>query len=470
MPGGEVSVRWEVANDESFRRVIQEGAETARPELAHSIHVEVDGLEPGREYFYRFKAGSEISPIGRTKTAPAAGASISEMTFAFASCQQYEHGYFTAYRRMAEEDLDFVVHLGDYIYEYGTLEDVAPNGNVRAHNSPRVRTLEDFRDRYALYRSDEDLRAAHAAFPWILTWDDHEAENNYADEFPENGPKSDAFVQRRTDAYQAYYEHMPLRRSSMPQGPNATIYRRLSYGGLAEFNVLDTRQYRDNQADGDGKKPPTPETRDSDRTLLGEEQERWLLDGLASSGGRWNVLAQQVFFARSDKPGTFGVPLRDMDAWDGYDGSRDRIVDFMARRSVENPVVLTGNVHANWANEILADFDDPDSPAIATEFVGTSITSIGDGADVQPDTAKTLADNSYIKFFNDRRGYVRCRLTPDSWQTDYRVLPYVSEPGAPVITRASFVVENGDPRLRMAGEEPEATDTRVSPEVETSRI
>jgi len=469
MPDGEVPVRWEVASDEGFRRVVQKGTEPARPELAHSVHAEVDGLDPGREYFYRFKAGSEISPVGRTKTAPAVGASVSEMTFAFVSCQQYEHGYFTAYRRMAEEELDLVVHLGDYIYEYGSLEDLAPNGNVRAHNTPRVLTLADFRNRYALYRSEEELQEAHAAFPWIVTWDDHEAENNYADEFPENGPESEAFVRRRAYAYQAYYEHMPLRRSSMPQGPDATLYRRLSYGELAEFNVLDTRQYRDNQANGDGKKPPTPETKDPDRTLLGEEQERWLLDGLAASEARWNVLAQQVFFARSNKPGVGGQYLRDMDAWDGYDGSRDRIVDFIARRYVENPVVLTGNVHANWANEILADFEDLDSPAVATEFVGTSITSIGDGADVQPDTAKTLADNPHIKFFNDRRGYVRCRITPDSWQTDYRVLPYVSQPGAPITTRASFVVENGDPRLQMAGEEPEAADTRVSPEIETTR-
>ena len=464
MPDREVPVRWEVARDESFRRVVQEGVESARPELGHSVHVEVEGLEPGREYYYRFKAGSELSPTGRTKTAPASSAAVSEMTFAFASCQQYEHGYFTAYRRMAEEDLDLVVHLGDYIYEYGTYEDLAPNGNVRVHGSPRVQTLQDYRDRYALYRRDEDLQAAHAAFPWIVTWDDHEAENNYAGEFPENGPASALFVQRRASAYQAYYEHMPLRRSSMPRGPDMPIYRRLAFGDLAEFNVLDTRQYRDNQANGDGNKPPTPETRDPDRTLLGEEQERWLMDGLAASGARWNVLTQQLFFARADKPGVDGRLYRDMDAWDGYDGCRDRIVDFISRQDVENPVVLSGNVHANWANQILADFDDPDSPPVCAEFVGTSISSIGDGADVHPNTAAVMTENPHIKFFNDRRGYVRCRVTPDAWQTDYRVLPYVSEPGASVSTRASFVVENGDSRLQMTGAEPEAADTRVSPE------
>ena len=468
MPDGEVPVRWQVASDENFRRIVRRGAGPARPELAHSVHVEVEGLEPGREYFYRFEAGSELSPVGRTRTAPAAGASVSGMTFAFASCQQYEHGYFTAYRHMAEEDLDLVAHLGDYIYEYGTYEDLAPDGNVRAHDSPRVQTLGDYRDRYALYRTDEDLQAAHAAFPWIVTWDDHEAENNYAGEFPENGPASNLFVRRRADAYQAYYEHMPLRRSSMPRGPNMPIYRRIAFGDLVEFNVLDTRQYRDNQADGDGNKPPTPETRDPDRTLLGEHQERWLLDGLAASGARWNVLAQQVIFARINKPGVDGRYRRDMDAWDGYDSCRDRIVDYIAGRGVENPVVLTGNVHANWANEILSNFDDPDSAPVGAEFVGTSISSIGDGADVHPYTAAIMTENPHTKFFNDRRGYVRCRLTPDAWQTDYRVLPYVKQPGAPITTRASFVVENGDPRLQLSADEPEAGGALVSPQ--TSRI
>ena len=451
MPDREIPVRWQVAADENFRRIVREGAEFARPELAHSVHAEVEGLEPGREYFYRFKVGPELSPVGRTKTAPEAGSSVSEMTFAFASCQQYEHGYFTAYRGMSEEDLDLVVHLGDYIYEYGAYEDLAPGGNARPHNGPHTFTLEEYRDRHALYRSDEDLQAAHAAFPWIVTWDDHEVQDNYAGEYPEPGPASEAFVQRRADAYQAYYEHMPLRRSSVPQGPDALLFRRLSYGDLAEFNVLDTRQYRDDQANGDGAQPPSPESDDPERTLTGDEQERWLLDGLSASEARWNVLAQQVFFARIDFQGGDGRQLQ-MDAWDGYPGSRDRILDFIARQGVENLVVLTGNVHRNWANELLADFEAPDSPPVGAEFVGTSITSGGDGSDVHGDTAAIPAENPHIKFFNGQRGYVRCRLTPGSWQTDYRVLPYVKEPGAPVVTRASLVVENGNPRIQPASE------------------
>ena len=449
LPDREIPVRWQVAGDENFRQIVRQGTELARPELAHSVHVEVEGLEPAREYFYRFMVGLELSPTGRTKTAPAAGASVSGMTFAFASCQQYEHGYFTAYRRMAEEDLDLVVHLGDYIYEYGPGEDVTSGGNVRAHDR-RVSTLGDFRDRYALYRTDEDLKAAHAAFPWIVTWDDHEVENNYAGEFPETGPASPFFVQRRAAAYQAYYEHMPLRRSSIPRGPDMPIYRRLVYGDLVDFSVLDTRQYRDDQASGDGKQPPSPEARDPGRTLLGSRQERWLLNGLSASKARWNVVAQQVFFARFDAQD--GVKrMFEMDAWDGYEAQRNRIVERVAEEEIDNFVVLTGNVHGNWANEILTNFDDPDSStSVGAEFVGTSITSGGDGSDVRPGTLETLDENPHVKFWNDQRGYVRCRLTPDAWQTDYRVLPYVKEPGAPIATRTSLIVENGDQRVQMA--------------------
>jgi alkaline phosphatase D len=460
MPDQEVPVRWQVAEDEGFKRVVQTGTEYARIELAHSVHAEVEGLEPGREYFYRFKAGSEISPVGRTKTAPAAGTSVAEMNFAFASCQQYEHGYFTAYRRMSEEDLDLIVHLGDYIYEYGPGEFDAPGGNARIHNSHQVFMLFEYRNRYALYRMDEDLQASHAAFPWIVTCDDHEAQNNYAGETPENGPPG-IFTWRRAAAYQAYYEHMPLRSASTPSGPDMLLYRRLAYGDLVEFNVLDTRQYRDDQANGDGIKPLSLESTTPERTLMGDEQERWLLDGLADSGARWNVLAQQIFFARRGYRDRLGQRF-DMNAWDGYSGSRDRVVESIAERGV--------NVHANWANEILRDFDDPGSSPVGVEFVGTAITSGGDGSDTDAAAAAVMAENPHIKFYNDRRGYVRCRVTPDAWQADYRILPYVKQPGAPVSTAASFVVEDGNPRLQLASEEPEAANTRVSQPPEIVRL
>ena len=235
----------------------------------------------------------------------------------------------------------------------------------------------------------------------------------------------------------------------MPRGPEMPVYRRLTYGDLLEFNVLDTRQYRDDQASGDGRRTPGPESRDPNRTLMSAKQERWLLDGLAASNARWNILAQQVFFAQYDNQGGDGRRF-EMDAWDGYAPCRDRIVDFASERDVENLVVLTGNVHGNWANEILADFDDPDSPSVGVELVGTSITSGGDGSDVWPGADTVMAENPHVKFSNNQRGYARCRLTPDAWQTDYRVLPFVKEPGAPIATRASYVVENGYPRLQAA--------------------
>lgn len=461
MPQKKIPVRWEVAEDENFRRVVEKGKAFARPELAHSVHVEVEDLEPGREYFYRFKAGREVSPVGRTKTAPAAGAGVAEMTFAFASCQQYEHGYFTAYRRMAEEEqLDLVVHLGDYIYEYGPNQYVAPGGNVRAHSGPEIITLSDYRNRHAQYRTDEDLQAAHAVFPWAVTWDDHEVENNYADEIPENGQSVEAFILRRAAAYQAYYEHMPLRKTSVPSGPDMQLYRRLTYGNLAEFNVMDTRQYRDDQAAGDGTDPPNPGSLDPARTITGDEQERWLLDGLAASGATWNVLAQQVFFAQRDFRVGAGQRFS-MDAWDGYIGSRNRITGFIQERDVRNPVVLTGDVHNNWACDLKANFDDQSSETLGVEFVGTSITSGGDGADTSPNQEAVKAENPHIKFFNGQRGYVRCRLTPEEWRTDYRVLPFVKQPGAPVYTRASFVVEAGNPGIQPAAEQP-VQGTRVS--------
>ncbi|MGH2919273.1 MAG: alkaline phosphatase D family protein [Solirubrobacteraceae bacterium] len=445
MPARSFPVKWELAHDERFRRVVRRGEQDARSELAHSVHVELDGLEPGREYFYRFRAGGEMSPVGRTKTAPRRD--VGSLRFAFASCQQYEHGYYTAYGHMAREDLDLVVHLGDYIYEYGPNEYVAPGGNVRDHSGPEIVSLEDYRNRHAQYRTDPDLQAAHHAFPWLVTFDDHEVENNWADEVPENGQPVEPFLRRRAAALRAYYEHMPLRRSARPHGIDMALYRRAAFGDLATFHVLDTRQYRSDQACGDGTDIGCAERLDPARTITGDAQERWLLGGLARSRATWNVLAQQVFMAQRDfEPGP--AQRFSMDAWDGYAASRERLLSFIERRQVANPVVLTGDVHNNWAADLKADFDDPDSRTLGSEFVGTSITSGGDGADTTPSGLQTLAQNPHITFFNGQRGYVRCRLDNEAWRSDYRVVPYVKVAGAPIATRASFVVEAGSPGLQ----------------------
>ncbi len=253
MPNEPVEVAWQVADDEGFTKVAREGTTTATPDWGHTVHVEVDGLQPGRWYFYRFKAGSEVSPTGRTRTMPAIDATTPRLKFAFASCQHFETGYYTAYKHMREDDLDLVFHLGDYIYEGAARDD-----RVRKHVGGKINSLDDYRNRYAQYRSDHDLLAMHAAVPWIVTWDDHEVENNYAGPHPEDLKVSqEDFLKRRAQAYQAYYENMPLRRSTLPHGPDMPLYRRLPYGQLADFLVLDTRQYRTDQPCGDGRKQPS---------------------------------------------------------------------------------------------------------------------------------------------------------------------------------------------------------------------
>lgn len=468
MPPHSVPVKWEIATDPYFRSIVGRGTELARPELGHSIHVEVSGLKANHEYFYRFKSGSEISPTGKTKTLPESGEGISQLKFAFVSCQQFEHGYFTAYQHLAKEELDLVFHLGDYIYEYGPNEYIAASGNVRTHSGPEIKTLVDYRNRYAQYRSDTHLQAAHAAFPWIVTWDDHEVENNYANIIPEKGQSVEEFIIRRAAAYQAYYEHMPLRKSSLPQGADMKIYRQFEYGDLASFYVLDTRQYRDDQANGDKSSPQTPESLDPKRTLLGTEQEEWLFQRLDNSTKKWNVLAQQIFFAQRNY-GTAASPKYSMDAWDGYPAARQHVLDYAKENQLNNLIVLTGDVHASWASNLLEDFNDGNSRIFGAEFVGTSITSGGNGADKRADTDKILGLNPNIKFFNDYRGYVRCKVTPDRWQADYRVVPYVSVIGADISTRASFVFEKDGQGLKQISTTEVPLGQKLSTEVEEDR-
>jgi alkaline phosphatase D len=468
MPAHVVPVQWELATDENFRHVIKRGTEQASPALAHSVHVEVTGLKPKMVYYYRFTSGNEVSPVGRTKTLPAKGESVSSLTFAFASCQQFEHGFFTAYKHMANEELDLVFHLGDYIYEYGPNEYVASGGNVRTHSGEEIITIEDYRNRFAQYRSDADLRAAHAAFPWIVTWDDHEVENNYANVIPEKDQSVEEFIKRRAAAYQAYYEHMPLRKSSLPHEGGMQLYRDFSYGDLASFYVLDTRQYRDDQANGDGSKPHSSESLDPNRTILGTAQEKWLLNHLGGSSAKWNVLAQQVFFAQRNF-GTSEAPRFSMDSWDGYPAARERITDFVTEKNMNNLIVLTGDVHASWTSNIMTDYDNPESPIFGAEFVGTSISSGGDGSDWRADTEKTLEQNPNIKFFNNFRGYVRCQVTPEQWRADYRVLPYVKQPGADVSTRASFIYEKNQDGIKEIATSTVPMGIQMSTEVEEDR-
>ncbi|WP_285746108.1 alkaline phosphatase D family protein [Lentzea sp. NBRC 105346] len=434
MPSRPVEVRWELAHDERFGRVVQRGTTYARPEEGHSVHVDVRGLQPGREYFYRFAARGYLSRTGRTRTAPEPWTLQAPLTMAFASCAQYEHGYFTAYRRLAEDEPELVLHLGDYQYEYAKGIHVAPEGNAREVDGPTTVTLANYRQRYGQYKSDPDLQAAHAVAPWTVVWDDHEIANNWADDVPDR-PEPD-FPARRAVAMRAYYENMPIR-------PAPQLYRRLLWGGLATFHMLDTRRYRDDQPCGDGIKV-CDERLAPERTILGAEQEAWLLDGFRTSGARWDVLGQQVFFSQYDH--TSGAPLEtNLDAWDGYAANRDRVVAGFA--AARNAVVLTGDVHAAWGVEIKERWDDPAARTVGTELVATSITSGGDGSEDYPETPSWLTENPHVKYFNNRRGYVLTRFTPDEVRADFRGVDFVSRPDSPVRTKASFAIEDRKPGL-----------------------
>ena len=456
MPNASFDVKWEVAKDRRFHRRVASGTERARPEWGHSVHVELDGLEPSEKYYYRFKTGRWVSPTAVTRTAPALGTMPEQLRMAFASCSQYEHGYFTAYRHMAESEPDLILHLGDYQYEYKKGVYNSPDGNVRDHEGPETITLATYRQRHAQYKADADLQAAHAAAPWLVVWDDHEFENNWADEVPEAGsdtPLPEDFLERRKAAFKAYWENMPLRRTSVPQGIDMQLYRRVEWGQLVRFHMLDTRQYRDDQACGDGWNNDCAEAWDEKRTITGDAQEDWLVEGFQSSTARWDVIGQQVFFAQRDADAG-PIKRTSMDGWDGYTASRDRIIQGWTEAEVRNPVVLTGDVHTHWASELLADFDDPDSERVGVELVATSITSGGNGVDSVPEDNSALQMNPHIKFRNAQRGWVQTTITPEQMDVDFQVVPIVTEQDSPAYTRRSYTVADGDRALHQTYDRP----------------
>jgi alkaline phosphatase D len=443
MPQQAVEVAWEIAADEAFRNIVRRGSVIATPDLAHSVHAEVNGLEPARWYWYRFIAGNAISPAGRTRTAPAALAAVERMRFAFASCQQYEQGYYAAYRHMAGEDLDLVVHLGDYIYESSW-----GRNHVRKHEAGEPVTLEEYRNRHALYKTDADLRAAHAAFPWLLTWDDHEVDNDYAGAHDEQGTPPALFLRRRAAAYQAYYEHMPLPHWARPHGPDMRIHTVADFGALARFHLLDGRQYRSPQPcprpgrGGSNEVADCRERLDESRTMLGTAQEKWLYESLDASRARWNVIAQQTLMAQVDRMPGEGQ-LFWTDGWDGYPLARRRLLSHIAEKRITNPVVIGGDVHMSVVADLKVDFEDPRAPVVATEFVCTSITSQGRP---QRQIEAWRSDNPHIKYTNStRRGYSVMELSARRCTVHLRTLDDVRDPGSGIRSLVAFAVEDGRP-------------------------
>lgn len=443
MTGGlRVAVNWEVAEDEAFARIVKRGRATAAPELAHSVHVDVDGLAPDRWYFYRFMSMDAASPVGRMRTAPAAGATT-PLRFAFNSCQHYEQGLYTALQHLSREEIDLCAHLGDYIYEYGPTA-----GRVRLHNTPEIQTLEHYRMRYALYKSDPMLQQAHARCPWIVTWDDHEVDNNYANEIGENRMESaEQMRARRAAAYQAWWEHQAVRAPRARSWADLNIVRAIDWGSLTRFWLLDSRQYRSDQVCGDvyNAKVPCEDWDSPSRTLLGAGQERWLEQGLAASRARWQVLANQTMMGEVDyTPG----PDRglSMDSWTGYPVARTRMLRAIAQHAPNRTVVITGDNHANWVHDLRAP-GAPGAPgaSIATEFVGTSISSGGDGSDRSNYAESVFSDNPTMKWQNNRRGYVVCEMTPDTIRAEFRTVAFVTKPDAPIETPTKWRLTRGRP-------------------------
>ena len=447
-----VTVRWELADDDKFTRIVQTGQTLALPALAYSVHAEINGLSANRWYFYRFLVGDAVSDTGRTRTFPEPDAVVANLRLAYASCQRWEHGYFSAYRHMAQEDLDLVMFLGDYIYEYPRA------GNaVRATSGNWVLTLDDYRQRYADYKRDADLQVMHAACPWLVTWDDHEVQNDYAGlTIGENGPEVADFAGRRSAAYQAFYEHMPMRASvltralaGLTSGAEMRIYSRSNFGQLASLVMLDARQYKSPQVCTAGGKRGSstvnpahcPTWNDPARTMLGAEQERWL-DSTWSSykSGSWNILGQQSLLGQRDwQPG----PEQSLwnDGWDGYSAARTRLIDSARKNAVPNLVVLGGDVHENWVGSVKTDYTQAASRSVGVEFCGTSITSRSGG---NSKLAETLAENPHFVFADaQRKGYGVVELTPKQMKTTLRVVSDVTRRDSGIETLAQFSVKQG---------------------------
>lgn len=442
------TVHWELAHDAQFRRIVQRGQAQAAPEWGHSVHVQLQGLQPGRWYFYRFHCAGASSALGRTRTAPAPGEMPAQLRLVYASCQRWEHGQYAAWRHAAQDEPDLVLFLGDYMYEYACPKD--PTGLARTHELPVARTLQDYRARYALHKSDPLLQAAHAACPWAVTWDDHEVENDWAGASGRAGPNSaSAFAPQRAAAFQAYYENMPLSAASLRAAPQQLqIYRRLDWGQLARIHLLDDRQYRDWQAcrkpgsasSGSVRPSDCPSLHDAARTLLGGAQEQWLAAQLAQAPARWSVLAQQTLFS----PRHYPSGQQSADSWDGYPAARERLLQTLQQHPQRNTVFLGGDIHQNYVCQVHSDFSRPDSPLLASEFCGTSISS-------RTSTTQAVVDavarhNPHVLLARcEERGYGLAEITPKEWRSTLRAIANPLDAASSAYTLARFVVSDGRP-------------------------
>ena len=443
MPQQSIPVVWQIAEDEKMRKVVQSGTSFAHAEHAHSLHVEVHGLKPDREYFYSFIAGKEKSPVGRTRTLPLLGKRLQDFRFAFASCQDITNGYFAAYHDMVRQDPRLIIHTGDYIYES------IYRGEARRIPVPVAMTLRDYRLLHARYKLDPHLQQAHAAAPWLLIWDDHEVENDWGGSYSESISDPEEFLKRKTAAIKAYYEHLPLRLSTKMRRGRSRIHQRTVVGDLIEFNLLDCRQYRDRPPcqDEAGHVPyqirPCEEALSQDRSMLGDEQERWLRLGYGHAGAKWNTLVQTTYMAPFDYISGADTGYK-TDGWDGYAASRQRIIDLIVKKRISNPVAIGGEIHAFYAGVVNAKAFDFDSPPAISELVCTSISSGGGGDKRYHETLDLFSENPSARFFENRvRGYALCNVNHRRWHTALRMIEDVQNPTSPGSTLKELVIEAG---------------------------
>jgi alkaline phosphatase D len=450
MDAADVPVRVRVWTDQGQRKLLREWDVRAVAEDAHSVHAKVDGLQPGREYWYQFSVADFESPIGRTRTSSRTAPTT---TLAVASCQSWQSGHYAAFADMAAWAPDCVVHVGDYIYEGG----MSPLGErvverdggklafrtIRQHNGPEIVSLWDYRNRYALYNSDPSLQAARAASPWIVAMDDHEIDNNWASDTPQD-PWAQTPLEwkvRKIAALKAYYEHMPIEKPAAIDGLESSLQMFGVYRfGPAQVHLLDTRQYRSDQVCGEGfpGQTPCPDAERADRTMMGEAQERWLSEALRRSDAAFNVLASQTWLSSYRYNKAPAPAAVNFDSWDGYTPARRRLLDVLG--GVSNPVVISGDWHCAAAATLHADPFDAKSKRIGHEFAGTSISSDCPWIGAME---KSRIDNPHVRHLNGRqRGYCRFEVDAKSWTTDFRVVDDPYDPRSRL--RSDLQVRTGD--------------------------
>ena len=435
-------VQVEVFADAALKRRVQQATVVTDDTRAHSVHWHVQRLQPSTDYWYRFRQGDAFSAVGHTRTAPAMNAEVRQLRIALASCQHYEQGQFVAHQEIAQQALDFVLFMGDYIYESSN-----PQYAVRKHHGEEPKSLAQYRARYEQYKRDPMLQAAHAAHPWVLMWDDHEVVNDYANDQDRQFTDPQQMLKRRAAAYQAYFEHQPLLLGPDANEPaSMRLYDQLSWGRLADLWTLDCRQYRSAQAcrdpvRGGGRMVmQCDELSDPSRTMLGHTQEGWLTERLRQSTRPWKLVAQATQISSTSVPAPSGRAYWN-DAWDGYPEARKRLLQTVVDAKLQNVVTLGGDVHCNVAASLRLEPNTPPSPVVASEFVTTSITSRGLGD--KPAALIRDSNADLLHFRSDERGYSLITVTPTDVRCDFRTTPFPAGTETALKTQASYVVKNG---------------------------